>query len=137
DLATYYPGHLMETGYDIIFLWVARMIFFGLEFMGAAPFNTVYLHGTVRDAHGQRMSKTKGNVLDPTLITAEYGTDALRFALLTASGPGNDLKMSTDRVESMRNFANKLFNATKFALRAIDGAEIARDADGAPVMPDS
>jgi valyl-tRNA synthetase len=136
DLATYYPGHVMETGYDIIFLWVARMIFFGIEFMGEPPFSDVYLHGTVRDAQGQRMSKTKGNVLDPTTITAQYGTDALRFALVTASGPGNDLKLSTERVESMRNFANKLFNATRFALRPIDGATIARDADGAPTMPE-
>ncbi|HEX5166932.1 MAG TPA: valine--tRNA ligase [Thermomicrobiales bacterium] len=137
DLEYFYPGHVMETGYDIIFHWVARMIFFGIEFMGEAPFRDVYLHGTVRDADGQRMSKTKGNVLDPTLATAEYGSDALRFALITASGPGNDLKMSNERVESMRNFANKLFNATKFALRAIEGAEIERDADGAPLMPDA
>jgi valyl-tRNA synthetase len=135
DLRIYYPGHLMETGYDIIFLWVARMIFLGIEFMGAPPFRDVYLHGTVRDAQGQRMSKTKGNVLDPTTISAEYGTDALRFALVTASGPGNDLKMSNERVEAHRNFANKLFNATRFALRAIDGAAIARDGDGAPSCP--
>ncbi|HMM40878.1 MAG TPA: valine--tRNA ligase [Thermomicrobiales bacterium] len=135
DLRTYYPGHLMETGYDIIFHWVARMIFFGIELMGEPPFKDVYLHGTVRDQHGQRMSKTKGNVLDPTTISSEYGTDALRFALLTASGPGSDLKMSTERVEAMRNFANKLFNATRFALRAIEGAGIARDEDGAPDRP--
>ena len=136
DLEYFYPGHVMETGYDIIFHWVARMIFLGIEFMGEPPFKDVYLHGTVRDANGQRMSKTKGNVLDPTTITAEYGTDALRFALITASGPGNDLKMSNERVEAARNFANKLFNATKFSLRAIEGAEIRRDPDGAPSMPD-
>jgi len=135
DLETYYPGHLMETGYDIIFHWVSRMIFFGIELMGEPPFRDVYLHGTVRDQHGQRMSKTKGNVLDPTIISAEYGTDALRFALLTASGPGSDLKMSTERVESMRNFANKLFNATRFALRAIEAANIKRDESGAPTRP--
>ncbi len=135
DLETYYPGHLMETGYDIIFHWVSRMIFFGIELMGEPPFRDVYLHGTVRDQHGQRMSKTKGNVLDPTIISAEYGTDALRFALLTASGPGSDLKMSTERVESMRNFANKLFNATRFALRAIEAADIKRDESGAPTRP--
>jgi valyl-tRNA synthetase len=136
DLKLYFPGHLMETGYDIIFHWVSRMIFFGIEFMGEPPFSEVYLHGTVRDAHGQRMSKTKGNVLDPTIVSAQYGTDALRFALITASGPGNDLKMSNERVESNRNFANKLFNATRFALRAIESAEIARDDDGAPSLPD-
>jgi valyl-tRNA synthetase len=135
DLRTFYPGHLMETGYDIIFLWVARMIFLGIEFMGEPPFKDVYLHGTVRDALGQRMSKTKGNVLDPTVISAEYGTDALRFALITASGPGNDLKMSNERVEQNRNFANKLFNATRFALRAIDAASIERDESGAPLPP--
>ena len=137
DLQRYYPGHLMETGYDIIFHWVSRMIFFGIEFMGEVPFSEVYLHGTVRDAHGQRMSKTKGNVLDPTIISAEYGTDALRFALITSSGPGNDLKMSNERVESARNFANKLFNATKFALRPIAAAGVAVDADGAPRRPDA
>lgn len=136
DLARYYPGHVMETGYDIIFLWVARMIFLGIEFMGEPPFKDVYLHGTVRDAHGQRMSKTKGNVLDPTAVTAQYGTDALRFALVTASGPGNDLKMSNERVEQQRNFANKLFNATRFALRAIDDADITLDESGAPAVPD-
>lgn len=135
DLRVYYPGHLMETGYDIIFHWVARMIFLGIEFMGEPPFRDVYLHGTVRDANGQRMSKTKGNVLDPTTVTARYGTDALRFALLTASGPGNDLKMSNERVEAQRNFANKLFNATRFALRAIEGVTIDRDPDGAPSFP--
>jgi valyl-tRNA synthetase len=136
DLEMYYPGHVMETGYDIIFLWVARMIFLGIEFMGEPPFKDVYLHGTVRDAEGQRMSKTKGNVLDPTAVTAEYGTDALRFALITASGPGNDLKMSNERVEQQRNFANKLFNATRFALRAIENADIQRDASGAPDVPE-
>ncbi|MBX6342287.1 MAG: valine--tRNA ligase, partial [Thermomicrobiaceae bacterium] len=90
DLRYFYPGSLMETGYDILFFWVARMIFFGLEFMGEVPFSTVYLHGTVRDETGQRMSKTKGNVIDPTEITAEYGSDALRFALITAGAPGTD-----------------------------------------------
>ena len=88
DLARFYPGSVMETGYDIIFFWVARMIFFGLEFMGESPFHTVYFHGTVRDENGQRMSKTKGNVIDPTEITAQYGTDALRYALITAGQPG-------------------------------------------------
>jgi valyl-tRNA synthetase len=135
DLKRYYPGHVMETGAEIIFFWVARMIFFGLKFMGEAPYHTVYIHGTVRDEHGERMSKTKGNVLDPTLITAEYGTDALRFALITASGPGTDLKLSINRVESNRNFANKLFNATRFVLSAIEGADFQRDPDGALLAP--
>ena len=135
DLKRYYPGHVLETGAEIIFFWVARMIFFGLKFMGEAPYHTVYIHGTVRDEHGERMSKTKGNVLDPTLITAEYGTDALRFALITASGPGTDLKLSINRVESNRNFANKLFNATRFVLNAIDGAELHLEPDGTPLAP--
>ncbi|CAN5770376.1 valine--tRNA ligase [soil metagenome] len=137
DLERYYPGSVLETGAEIIFFWVARMIFFGLKFMGEAPYHTVYIHGTVRDSKGDRMSKTKGNVLDPLTITSQYGTDALRFALITASGPGTDLKMSIDRVESNRNFANKLFNATRFVLNAIDGANIAVDSSGAPLQPDA
>jgi valyl-tRNA synthetase len=136
DLKRYYPGHVMETGAEIIFFWVARMIFFGLKFMGEPPYHTIYIHGTVRDANGERMSKTKGNVLDPTVITAEYGTDALRFALITASGPGTDLKLSINRVESNRNFANKLFNATKFVLNSIGGASIQVEPDGSPAAPD-
>ncbi len=136
DLRYFYPGSLMETGYDILFFWVARMIFFGLEFMGEVPFSTVYLHGTVRDETGQRMSKTKGNVIDPTEITAEYGSDALRFALITAGAPGTDLKLSVQRVESQRNFANKIWNATRYVLRAVGERPIARAADGSPAAPD-
>ena len=135
DLRYFYPGSVMETGYDIIFLWVARMIFLGLEFMGEVPFTDVYFHGTVRDEAGQRMSKTKGNVLDPTEITARYGSDALRFALITAGAPGADLKLSVQRVEAARNFANKIWNATRYVLRAIDGQQIATDPDGAPLRP--
>jgi valyl-tRNA synthetase len=134
DLHRYYPGSVMETGYEIIFLWVARMVFFGIEFMGEAPFHTVYLHGMVRDAEGVKMSKTKGNVLDPTEITAEYGADALRFAVLVETSPGNDSKLGTGKVEASRNFANKLWNATRFALRSIGEHEIAMDGDG-PARP--
>lgn len=137
DLRRYYPSHVMETGADIIFFWVARMIFFGLKVMGEPPFDVVYLHGTVRDAHGQRMSKTKQNVLDPLEITKKYGTDALRFTLVTASGPGTDLKLAEDRVESNRNFANKVFNQTKFVVNAIEDADIQFDAFGAPVEPNT
>lgn len=135
DLKRFYPSSVMETGADIIFFWVARMIFFGIKFMGEVPFDTVYMHGTVRDAEGQRMSKTKGNVLDPTEITAKYGTDALRFTLITASGPGTDLKLSEERVESNRNFANKIFNQTKFVLNALDKAEIPQGAGGEILEP--
>ena len=134
DLRRFYPGSVMETGYDIIFFWVARMIFFGIELMGEPPFHTVYLHGTVRDAEGARMSKTKGNVIDPTEVTAEYGTDALRFALVTQGSPGVDMKLSLQKVEDARNFANKLWNATRFALRPIAEAEIELAADG-PARP--
>ncbi len=136
DLRYFYPGDVLETGYDIIFLWVARMIFFGLEFMGEAPYHTVYLHGTVRDEYGQRMSKTKGNVLDPTEITAELGADALRFTLITAGAPGADMKLSVKAVEEGRNFAQKLWQATRFVLANTEGHPIARDPDGAPSLPD-
>ena len=124
----------METGYEILFFWVARMVMFGLEVMGELPFHTVYLHGTVRDVEGAKMSKTKGNVMDPTAVTAEYGADALRFALVTQSGPGNDLRLDIQKVEDARNFANKLWNATRFALRPIGEAEIVMGDDG-PARP--
>ncbi len=130
DLDYFYPGSVMETGYDIIFFWVARMIFFGIEFQGKPPFHTVYFHGTVRDEAGQRMSKTKGNVIDPTQVTQDYGSDALRFALITAGSPGADLKLSMQRVESNRNFANKIWNATRYVLRSIDGHTIQANSSG-------
>ncbi|MGE3798172.1 MAG: valine--tRNA ligase, partial [Thermomicrobiales bacterium] len=135
DLKRFYPSHVMETGYEILFFWVARMVFFGIEVMGELPFHTVYLHGTVRDTEGLKMSKTKGNVLDPTEITATYGADALRFALVTQGSPGLDMRLSMTLVESSRNFINKLWNATRFALRAIDEAGVVLDADG-PARPD-
>jgi valyl-tRNA synthetase len=134
DLRRYYPGSVMETGYEILFFWVARMVFFGLEVMGQLPFHTVYLHGTVRDIEGAKMSKTKGNVIDPTLVTQEYGADALRFALITQSAPGNDLKLDLQKVEDSRNFGNKLWNATRFALRPIAEQQIAMAEDG-PARP--
>jgi valyl-tRNA synthetase len=134
DLARFYPSSVMETGYEILFNWVARMVFFGIEYMGEVPFHTVYLHGTVRDAEGAKMSKTKGNVLDPTEITEEYGADALRFALVTQGSPGVDMRLSMQLVESSRNFVNKLWNAIRFALPAIRSQSIAMDADG-PARP--
>ena len=134
DLNRYYPSSVMETGYEILFFWVARMVFFGLEVMGELPFHTVYLHGTVRDLEGAKMSKTKGNVIDPTDVTAEYGADALRFALVTQSSPGNDLRLDIQKVEDARNFANKLWNAVRFALSPIRDAEIAIDETG-PARP--
>jgi valyl-tRNA synthetase len=134
DLRRYYPSSVMETGYEIIFFWVARMVFFGLEVMGELPFHTVYFHGTVRDLEGAKMSKTKGNVIDPTTVTAEYGADALRFALVTQSSPGNDMKLDLQKVEDARNFANKLWNAVRFALRPIRDESVTLDGEG-PVRP--
>ncbi len=122
DLRTYYPTSVMETGYDILFFWVARMIMSGLEFTGRVPFHTVYLHGLIRDEHGRKMSKSAGNVIDPLQVMDEYGTDALRFTLLTGSTPGNDLSLSLQRVEASRNFANKMWNATRLVLSAMERA---------------
>ena len=119
DLKYFYPTSYMETGYDILFFWVARMIMSGLEFTEQAPFNTVYLHGLIRDEHGQKMSKTKGNVIDPLTVMDELGTDALRFTILVGSTPGKDSNLSLKKVESNRNFANKLWNAGRFVINAI------------------
>jgi valyl-tRNA synthetase len=106
----------METGYDILFFWVARMIFQGIENMGEVPFHTVYLHGLVRDDRGRKMSKSEGNVVDPLILADKYGSDALRMALITNSSPGNDQKFSDQRIEQAAHFANKLWNATRFVL---------------------
>lgn len=135
DLRRFYPGSVMETGYEILFHWVARMVFFGVEMMGEVPFHTVYLHGIVRDIEGAKMSKTKGNVIDPIEVSSEYGADALRYTLVTQSSPGNDSRLSVQRVEASRNFGNKLWNATRFALRSIAESEIPLDAEG-PVRPE-
>ncbi|MEM7535112.1 MAG: valine--tRNA ligase [Chloroflexota bacterium] len=116
DLETYYPTEVMETGYDIIFFWVARMIMLGMKFTGKVPFRTIYLHGLVRDETGRKMSKSLGNVLDPLDLIRDYGTDALRFTLLTGGTPGNDMKLSVTRIESNRNFANKIWNAARFVI---------------------
>lgn len=118
DLARYYPGTVMETGYEIIFFWIARMMMLGIHFLGEAPFRTVYLHGLVRDPYGQKMSKTKGNVEDPLRIIDEVGADALRFALLHGVSPGNDMRISRPKLEGARNFANKVWNATRFVVGA-------------------
>jgi valyl-tRNA synthetase len=123
DLKYFYPTSVMETGYDIIFFWVARMIMMGLENKGDVPFRTVYLHGLVRDEKGEKMSKVKGNVLNPLDAMKEYGTDALRFALSTGTSPGNDMKMSSSRLESSRNFVNKIWNASRFVIKSIRPAQ--------------
>ncbi|MBI1794471.1 MAG: valine--tRNA ligase [Chloroflexi bacterium] len=121
DYKYFYPTSYMETGYDILFFWVARMIMMGLEFTGEAPFHTVYLHGLIRDEHGRKMSKTYGNVIDPLIVMNDFGTDALRFTLLVGSTPGNDMNLSVKKVESNRNFANKLWNAGRFVINSISG----------------
>ncbi|MBF8291097.1 MAG: valS [Chloroflexi bacterium] len=118
DLRRYYPGTVMETGYDIIFFWVARMMMLGIHLVGDVPFETVYLHGLVKDPLGKRMSKTKGNVVDPLEAISESGADALRFALVHGTSPGNDQKFRTERLDDGRNFANKLWNATRYVLGA-------------------
>lgn len=121
DLKHYFPTSVMITGYDIIFFWVARMIFSSLEFTGKAPFKDVYLHGLIRDELGRKMSKSLGNGIDPLEIIEEYGADTLRFALLTGAAPGNDIRFQQDKVEASRNFANKIWNASRFVLMNLDG----------------
>jgi valyl-tRNA synthetase len=121
DLQRYYPTSVMETGYDIIFFWVARMAMAGIHFLGEIPFYTIYLHGLVRDARGEKMSKSKNNVVDPLEVMDQYGTDALRFTLATSSTPGNDMKLVPERIVGNRNFANKIWNASRFVLMTTAG----------------
>jgi valyl-tRNA synthetase len=117
ELARYYPGDVLVTGFDIIFFWVARMMMMGLHFKGEVPFRTVYIHGLVRDEHGQKMSKAKGNVVDPLELIERYGCDALRFTLTALSAPaGRDVKLAASRIEGYRNFGTKLWNAARYAL---------------------
>ncbi len=115
DLKRYYPTSVLVTGFDIIFFWVARMMMMGLHFMKEAPFPTVYIHALVRDATGAKMSKSKGNVIDPLELIDEYGADALRFTLAAMAAQGRDIKLSAERVAGYRNFATKLWNAARFA----------------------
>src|SRR4051794_4054922 len=115
ELARYYPGDVLVTGFDIIFFWVARMMMQGLHFMGDVPFRTVYIHALVRDERGQKMSKSRGNIIDPLDLIDRYGCDALRFTLAALASPGRDIKLAESRVESSRNFATKLWNAARYA----------------------
>jgi valyl-tRNA synthetase len=128
DLATYYPTSVMETGYDILFFWVARMMMLGLELTEVEPFHTIYLSGLIRDPEGQKMSKTKGNVVDPLGAIDESGADALRFAVIHGATPGNDQRFTAAKLEHARNFANKLWNATRFVVGARPST-IAADAE--------
>ena len=125
ELAHYYPTSTLVTGYDIIFFWVARMIFSACEQMGEVPFNTVFIHGIVRDEQGRKMSKSLGNGIDPLIVIDKYGADALRLTLATGNSPGNDMRYSEKKVEASRNFANKIWNAARFILMNLDENESA------------
>ncbi|MEE1127895.1 MAG: valine--tRNA ligase, partial [Acutalibacteraceae bacterium] len=129
DLKYFYPTNTLVTGYDIIFFWVARMIFSGIEYTGQVPFDTVLIHGIVRDSQGRKMSKSLGNGVDPLVEIEKYGADALRFSLATGNSPGNDMRYIPERVESSRNFANKLWNASRFILMNLP------DDQKAPYLP--
>lgn len=124
DLDYFYPTDTLVTGYDIIFFWVVRMMFSGLEQMGDVPFRTVLIHGLIRDEQGRKMSKSLGNGIDPLVVIKEYGADALRFMLATGNSPGNDMRYSKDKVESSRNFANKIWNAARFIRMNLEGRDV-------------
>ncbi|MSQ29401.1 MAG: valine--tRNA ligase [Dehalococcoidia bacterium] len=138
DLRRFYPTQVMETGYDIIFFWVARMIMLSLYNMqGEIPFGTVYLHGLVRAADGAKMSKSRGNVIDPLESVAKFGTDSLRFAMISGTSPGNDQRITDDKLEAGRNLSNKLWNASRFALTMVeDGDDLTLPASGTGSLDD-
>ena len=135
DLATFYPTTTLVTGYDIITFWVSRMIFSGLEHTGKKPFTDVYVHGLVRDALGRKMSKSLGNGIDPLEIIKKYGCDALRFTLVNGNSPGNDMRVSDERFEASRNFANKIWNAARFVLMNLD-EDCTAEAPAFATLPD-
>ena len=134
DFERFYPTSVMETGYDILFFWVARMMMLGLFCTGVEPFHTVYLHGMVRDPYGKKMSKTKGNVVDPLQVIDEVGADALRFALVAGVGAGNDQRLSRAKLDGARNFTNKLWNAARFVLSARPSDAV--EPEGTPTLPE-
>ncbi len=127
DLDYFYPTDVLVTGYDIIFFWVIRMVFSGYEQTGKSPFHHVLIHGLVRDAQGRKMSKSLGNGIDPLEIIDQYGADALRFTLVTGNAPGNDMRFYMERVEASRNFANKIWNASRFILMNMEKAEVPKE----------
>ena len=116
ELKRFYPTDVLVTGFDIIFFWVARMMMMGLHFMDTEPFHTVYIHALVRDAQGQKMSKSKGNIIDPLDLIDKFGADALRFTLSAQAAPGRDITLSESRIEGYRNFITKLWNAARYCL---------------------
>ena len=135
-LKQFYPTSTLVSGFDILFFWVARMIMMGLHFMKDVPFKDVYIHALVRDAEGQKMSKSKGNVIDPLDLMDRFGTDALRFTLAAMASPGRDIKLSEERIEGYRNFCNKLWNAARFILMNLDEVDHASDAPASPSIAD-
>ena len=124
DLDYFYPTSVLVTGYDIIFFWVIRMMFSGLEHTGEVPFNTVLIHGLVRDSQGRKMSKSLGNGIDPLEVIEKYGADALRLTLITGNAPGNDMRFYWERIENSRNFANKVWNASRFIMMNLEGVDL-------------
>jgi len=129
DLKTYHPTNVLETGYDILFFWVARMILMSTYLLGEVPFKTVYMHGLVRDAQGRKMSKSLGNIIDPLDVSKKYGADAVRMSLIIGTGPGNDTKMSEDKIRAYKNYANKLWNISRFVLSSCDGVILDKNFD--------
>ncbi len=136
DLRYFYPTNTLVTGWDIIFFWVARMIFSGIEQMGEIPFDTVFFHGLVRDAQGRKMSKSLGNGVDPVEVIDKYGADALRLTIITGTSPGNDTRYSDEKVAASRNFANKIWNAARFIHMNIDGHEVSTELPGELTLED-
>src|SRR4029453_15751602 len=136
DLKTFYPTAVLITGPDILFFWVARMIMLGMHFMEDVPFRDVYLHAIVRDAEAQKMSKSKGNVADPVVVMEKFGTDAFRFTLAALAGLGRDIRISEERIEGYRNFANKLWNASRLVLSNLEGYYPALPRRGKPSTAD-
>jgi valyl-tRNA synthetase len=135
ELKQYYPTSVLVTAFDILFFWVARMIMLGLKFMGDVPFHDVYIHALVRDAEGQKMSKTRGNVIDPLVMIDAYGADALRFTLTALAVQGRDIRLSEERIAGYRHFMNKLWNATRFCLQNLAGYDPTR-IDPAHLQPE-
>jgi len=129
DLKTYHPTNVLETGYDILFFWVARMILMSTYLLGEVPFKTVYMHGLVRDGQGRKMSKSLGNIIDPIDVSEKYGADAVRMSLIIGTGPGNDSKMSEDKIRAYKNYANKLWNISRFVLSSCDGISLDKNFD--------
>ncbi|MFQ5829371.1 MAG: valine--tRNA ligase, partial [Candidatus Methylomirabilia bacterium] len=136
ELRTFYPTSCLITSFDILFFWVARMIMMGLKFMGDGPFRDVYIHALVRDAEGKKMSKSRGNVIDPLEVMDRYGTDAFRFTLAALAAQGRDIRIAVDRIEGYRNFANKLWNAARFVLTNLEGYDPRLARKATPSLPD-